>query len=54
MFVGTPLFAGDLENGTAKLVADQSVSRPRWLAIKVHAVENRQDRGRRRTPSRTL
>jgi ABC-2 family transporter protein len=35
VFVGAPLFAGDLETGTAKLVASQSVSRARWLAVKL-------------------
>ncbi|MFJ8546855.1 ABC transporter [Streptomyces sp. NPDC093586] len=35
VFIGAPLFAGDLENGTAKLVTAQSVSRTRWLAVKL-------------------
>ncbi|MFE6485457.1 ABC transporter [Streptomyces sp. NPDC057757] len=35
VFLGAPLVAGDLENGTAKLVASQSVSRVRWLATKL-------------------
>ncbi|GAB2947255.1 hypothetical protein GCM10023080_002360 [Streptomyces pseudoechinosporeus] len=35
VFVGAPLLAGDLEHGTAKLVAAQSVSRVRWLATKL-------------------
>ncbi|MBY8886029.1 ABC transporter [Streptomyces sp. PTM05] len=35
VFVGAPLLAGDLENGTAKLVASQSVSRVRWLTAKL-------------------
>ncbi|MFJ4470019.1 ABC transporter [Streptomyces sp. NPDC089424] len=35
VFVGAPLLAGDLEHGTAKLVAAQSVSRTRWLATKL-------------------
>ncbi|MGW0337780.1 ABC transporter permease [Streptomyces sp. NPDC003011] len=35
VFLGAPLIAGDLENGTAKLVAAQSVSRTRWLATKL-------------------
>ncbi|MDQ0578065.1 ABC transporter [Streptomyces rishiriensis] len=35
VFLGAPLLAGDLENGTAKLVASQSVSRVRWLATKL-------------------
>ncbi|MFI5823686.1 ABC transporter [Streptomyces rishiriensis] len=35
VFVGAPLIAGDLENGTAKLVTSQSVSRIRWVAAKV-------------------
>ncbi|GAA4693268.1 ABC transporter permease subunit [Streptomyces youssoufiensis] len=33
--LGAPLIAGDLENGTAKLVAAQSMSRTRWLATKL-------------------
>ncbi|MFD4997549.1 ABC transporter permease [Streptomyces buecherae] len=33
--LGAPLVAGDLENGTAKLVAAQSMSRTRWLATKL-------------------
>ncbi|WP_327696031.1 ABC transporter [Streptomyces sp. NBC_00459] len=35
VFLGAPLLAGDLENGTAKLVAAQSASRTRWLATKL-------------------
>jgi hypothetical protein len=35
VFLGAPLLAGDLENGTAKLIASQSVSRVRWLAAKL-------------------
>ncbi|GHH76280.1 transporter [Streptomyces sulfonofaciens] len=35
VFLGAPLLAGDLENGTAKLVASQSVSPGRWLATKL-------------------
>jgi ABC-type transport system involved in multi-copper enzyme maturation permease subunit len=35
VFVGAPLIAGDLENGTAKLVTSQSVSRIRWIATKL-------------------
>ncbi|MEV0218430.1 ABC transporter permease subunit [Streptomyces sp. NPDC050704] len=35
VFVGAPLLAGDLENGTAKLVNAQSVSRVRWLTTKL-------------------
>ncbi|WP_030234547.1 MULTISPECIES: ABC transporter permease subunit [unclassified Streptomyces] len=35
VFLGAPLLAGDLENGTAKLVAAQSMSRARWLATKL-------------------
>ena len=35
VFLGAPLLAGDLENGTAKLVAAQSMSRTRWLATKL-------------------
>ncbi|MFF1464944.1 ABC transporter permease subunit [Streptomyces sp. NPDC058330] len=35
VFVGAPLFAGDLESGTAKLVTSQSVSRLRWLTMKL-------------------
>lgn len=35
VFVGAPLLAGDLEHGTAKLVAAQSASRARWLATKL-------------------
>lgn len=35
VFLGAPLIAGDLENGTAKLVASQSMSRTRWLATKL-------------------
>ncbi len=35
VFVGAPLLASDLENGTAKLVVSQSVSHLRWLAAKL-------------------
>ncbi len=35
VFVGAPLLAADLENGTAKLVTAQAVSRVRWLAMKL-------------------
>ncbi|MFI9611261.1 ABC transporter [Streptomyces sp. NPDC052023] len=35
VFVGAPLLAGDLEHGTAKLVAAQSATRTRWLATKL-------------------
>ncbi|MEV5783727.1 ABC transporter [Streptomyces sp. NPDC052287] len=35
VFLGAPLLAGDLENGTAKLVASQSVTPSRWLATKL-------------------
>ncbi|MFK4099316.1 ABC transporter [Streptomyces sp. NPDC019531] len=35
VFVGAPLIAGDLENGTAKLVTSQSVSRMRWIITKL-------------------
>ncbi|MDF3292646.1 ABC transporter permease subunit [Streptomyces silvisoli] len=35
VFVGAPLLAGDLENGTVKLVTSQSVSRVRWLSAKL-------------------
>jgi ABC-type transport system involved in multi-copper enzyme maturation permease subunit len=35
VFLGAPLLAGDLENGTAKLVTTQAVSRVRWLATKL-------------------
>ncbi|MCW2875244.1 ABC transporter [Actinacidiphila oryziradicis] len=35
VFIGAPLIAGDLENGHAKLVTSQSVSRVRWLATKL-------------------
>ncbi|MFC9848481.1 ABC transporter [Streptomyces sp. NPDC060223] len=35
VFLGAPLLAGDLENGTAKLVTSQSVSRVRWIAAKL-------------------
>ncbi|KMS75886.1 MULTISPECIES: ABC transporter permease subunit [Streptomyces] len=35
VFIGAPLIAGDLENGTAKLVTSQSVSRIRWIATKL-------------------
>lgn len=35
VFLGAPLLAGDLENGTAKLVASQSVTPIRWLATKL-------------------
>ncbi|WP_327329228.1 ABC transporter permease [Streptomyces sp. NBC_01208] len=35
VFLGAPLVAGDLETGTAKLVTSQSVSRLRWLTVKL-------------------
>ncbi|KAA0926992.1 ABC transporter permease subunit [Streptomyces apricus] len=35
VLLGAPLFAGDLENGTAKLVVTQSVDRTRWLTAKL-------------------
>ncbi|MFI5998434.1 ABC transporter [Streptomyces sp. NPDC051362] len=35
VFLGAPLLAGDLENGTAKLVASQSATPSRWLATKL-------------------
>ncbi|MFJ9743006.1 ABC transporter [Streptomyces sp. NPDC101166] len=35
VLLGAPLLAGDLENGTSKLIAAQSVSRGRWLAAKL-------------------
>ncbi|MDX6328762.1 MAG: hypothetical protein QOI83_1145, partial [Streptomycetaceae bacterium] len=35
VFLGAPLLAGDLENGTAKLVTSQAVSRFRWLGTKL-------------------
>ncbi|MEU0785744.1 ABC transporter [Streptomyces sp. NPDC006173] len=35
VFLGAPLLAGDLESGTAKLVASQSVTARRWLATKL-------------------
>lgn len=35
VFLGAPLIAGDLETGTAKLVTSQSVSRLRWLTMKL-------------------
>jgi hypothetical protein len=35
VFVGAPLLAGDLENGTARLVLGHDVSRRRWLATKL-------------------
>lgn len=35
VFVGAPLLAPDLESGTAKLVAAQSVSRVRWIGTKL-------------------
>ncbi|MFE7036784.1 ABC transporter [Streptomyces sp. NPDC057621] len=35
VLLGAPLFAGDLENGTAKLVVTQSVDRTRWLTTKL-------------------
>ncbi|WP_171109784.1 MULTISPECIES: ABC transporter [unclassified Streptomyces] len=35
VFVGAPLLAGDLEHGTARLVATQSRSQVRWLATKL-------------------
>ncbi|MFE2940736.1 ABC transporter permease [Streptomyces sp. NPDC059255] len=35
VLLGAPLIAGDLESGTAKLVTSQSVSRLRWLTMKL-------------------
>ncbi|MGQ4334452.1 ABC transporter [Streptomyces hayashii] len=35
VLLGAPLLAGDLESGTSKLIAAQSVSRNRWLATKL-------------------
>jgi ABC-type transport system involved in multi-copper enzyme maturation permease subunit len=35
VLLGAPLLASDLESGTAKLIAAQSVSRNRWLATKL-------------------
>ncbi|MFD4763816.1 ABC transporter permease subunit [Streptomyces sp. NPDC058439] len=35
VLIGAPLIAGDLESGTVKLVASQSVSRLRWLTTKL-------------------
>jgi ABC-type transport system involved in multi-copper enzyme maturation permease subunit len=35
VFIGAPLLAADLENGTAKLVSTQSASRVRWLTTKL-------------------
>ncbi|NNN29630.1 ABC transporter [Streptomyces sp. S3(2020)] len=35
VFVGAPLLAADLENGTAKLVTTQSAGRARWLGTKL-------------------
>ncbi|MFD5869739.1 ABC transporter permease [Streptomyces sp. NPDC060322] len=35
VLLGAPLVAGDLETGTAKLVTSQSVSRLRWLIVKL-------------------
>ncbi|WP_431044949.1 translation initiation factor IF-2 [Streptomyces sp. P1-3] len=35
VFVGSPLFARELESGTHRLVWSQSVSRTRWLAVKL-------------------
>ncbi|PJE93738.1 ABC transporter [Streptomyces carminius] len=35
VFLGAPLFAGDLESGTAKLVLSQSAGRTRWLVTKL-------------------
>ncbi|MFJ8749209.1 ABC transporter permease [Streptomyces sp. NPDC102441] len=35
VLLGAPLIAGDLETGTAKLVTSQSVSRVRWLIVKL-------------------
>ncbi|MEE1941880.1 ABC transporter [Streptomyces sp. TRM 70361] len=35
VFLGAPLFAGDLESGTAKLVLSQSAGRTRWLVMKL-------------------
>ncbi|MEV5656118.1 ABC transporter permease [Streptomyces sp. NPDC052291] len=35
VFIGAPLFAGDLESGTAKFVGVQSYSRWNWVATKL-------------------
>ncbi|NUK87542.1 ABC transporter permease, partial [Streptomyces lunaelactis] len=35
VFLGAPLIANDLEHGTGKLVTSQTVSRGRWLAMKL-------------------
>ncbi|MEV1023871.1 ABC transporter permease subunit [Streptomyces sp. NPDC050264] len=35
VLLGAPFIAGDLESGTAKLVTSQSVSRLRWLTMKL-------------------
>ncbi|MFE3602462.1 ABC transporter permease subunit [Streptomyces sp. NPDC059096] len=35
VLLGAPLFAGDLESGTAKLVTSQSIGRRRWLTVKL-------------------
>lgn len=35
VFLGAPMFAQDLENGTAKLVTSQAVGRVRWLVTKL-------------------
>ncbi|MFD7277149.1 ABC transporter [Streptomyces sp. NPDC059862] len=35
VFIGAPLFAQDIEQGTAKLIASQSAGRTRWLATKL-------------------
>ncbi|MFJ8896950.1 ABC transporter permease subunit [Leifsonia sp. NPDC102414] len=35
VFLAAPLLAGDLESGTAKLIASQSASRIRWLCTKL-------------------
>jgi ABC-type transport system involved in multi-copper enzyme maturation permease subunit len=37
-FWGAPLVAGELESGTHRLVWTQSVSRTRWLAVKVATI----------------
>lgn len=38
MFVGAPLFAREFEHGTWRLVATQTVTRTRWLAVKLAVV----------------
>ena len=50
MFWGAPLVARELEAGTHRLVWNQSVTRTRWLLIKVGLIARRRD-GRRGAPS---